>query len=147
MSLTRWPEPVRRAVHRTGIRGLFLLNLGVLDLLYGATLAWPTPEQVESVRYHVITDEIPGLGGGWSLWIWAALWWAVAVICLCYAWHRDDDVAYACAFGLKVAWAIVNAFGFSQGAPDGASQVITWIAFAVAVGLMSRMPEPIIRTD
>jgi hypothetical protein len=129
-------------VRQCGLRGLFLLNLGVLDLLYGLTIAWPTPDQKRSVRYAVIIDMIPGLGVRPSLWIWAGIWWAVAAVCLFYAWRDWDTPAYACAFGLKIAWAVVNLVGFLQRMPDGASQVLVWVGFAVSVAIMSRVSEP-----
>lgn len=139
-------RPLWRMVRRTGLRGLFLLVLGVFDVLYGLTIAWPTPDQQRSTRYPIITHLVPGLGAHVSLWVWAVLWWAVAVACFVYAWRAVDTPGYACAVGLKVAWAIVNLLGFLRGLPDGAGQTLTWLAFAAAVAIMSRMAEPI-RTD
>jgi hypothetical protein len=140
-----WRVRVHGTARRVGARGLFLLNLAVMDLLWGITLAWPTPDQVASPRYQVITHMLPGVGPRPQLVAWAGLWWLTAAVCLWYAGRENDDVAYGCAFALKVAWAIINAIAYLLGSPYGASQAITWIGFAVAVGIMSRMPEPVRR--
>lgn len=140
--LPRWLRPCHIVKH-TGLRGLILLALGVLDLLYGFTLAWPTIDQVQSVRYHVIIDILPGLGTTASLWAWALLWWAAGAACLFYAWRDDDAPGYACAVGLKVAWAVVNLIGYVRNPPEGSGQVLVWTFFAVVVAIASRMAEPV----
>jgi hypothetical protein len=128
---------------RFGLRGLFLLNIAWFDLFYGVTLAFGTPEQIRNPRFEVITGLVPGLDEQAHLWLWAGAWWLVAVLALVYAFRDNDDPAYGAALAIKVVWASLTLIGFLEGqAPDGISFVGVWMAFAVAVGLFSRVSEP-----
>jgi hypothetical protein len=111
------------AVH-AGRRGVFLLFLCVLDVIYAYSLSIsPAPGQ------HV---------NPWWTWIW----FAAAANALSGAFIRKDRIQYAIAAGVKVSWALYELQGFIEGSnPRGWISATVWFSFALIVLLIASWPE------
>lgn len=121
----------------TGRRGLFLIFLALLDLLYGASLWRPAPEAARSPSTWFLAQIMP-------LPWWGMLWLAVGVVCLAGAFaRRADRFAYACAGGLKTLWGMVFLLGWAAGVIErGWVGAVIWLAFAcVVVFIIAPWPE------
>ncbi len=121
----------------TGRRGLFLLFLALLDLLYGLSLWRPAAEAARSPSTRFLVEIMPLPG-------WALLWLAVGVACLVGAFvRRADRIAYAAAGGIKTLWGTVFLLGWLAGAIErGWVGATIWLAFAaVVVFIIAPWPE------
>lgn len=128
---------------RLGRRGSALLAFGILDVVYGISLAWPAPGQVR-----------PGSALGWfaeiaPLWLWAGLWWAVGAMCATAvvlalfgpvpSWA--DRYAFAAAIGVKIWWGTLCLIGWIMREVPISSAGI-WLGLAALVALIAGWPEP-----
>lgn len=99
----RTREITSRLGSRIGRRGYTLLVLGIFDLLY----AWSIPDAA--------TTRTPA-----SLWLqsvmpldaWAAIWACIGLVVLGGAFVKRDELSFAAAELLSVAWATIYAVGW-----------------------------------
>lgn len=127
----------KRAAHRLGRRGTFLLFLTLLDLLYALSLAFPPAEARQSASTRYVAAVAP-------LECWASLWLAVGLICAVGAFSRRDQWAFAAAAALKVLWGVTFAAGWLfAGLERGWVAGVIWLAFAAFVYLIASWPEPV----
>lgn len=119
-----------RLWRRVGRRGVTLLFLALLDLLYPIGLAG----QPDSVRagYEVIAP--------WQ--VWACLWVLVGLVCLIQAFAHWDRVAFTVAVAIKVAWGSVSLIAWVTGvSPRGWLPALVWLAFSGLIAVISTWPE------
>lgn len=122
--------------HRLGRRGLSLLFFGVLDLIYAASLIAPDEESREGAFLSAVAWVAP-------LWGWAVLWGLTGLICLAYAFQRDDRVGFTAAIFLKVTWAVTCTTAWLWGGAErGYVSAAIWLAAAGFVWVISSWPEP-----
>jgi hypothetical protein len=125
-----------RLSHRIGRRGSFLLFLTVLDLMYGYSLLFPTPQSLSNPTSLFLIKVMP-------LWAWAMLWLAVGIICLICAFRAKDAFGFAAAMFLKVIWGTMFLLGWTfVGVERGYLSATFWYAFAFTVFLIAGWPEP-----
>lgn len=121
---------VRRLLaERIGRRGAALLFFALLDVVicFGVLNA-PRP----------LAPTYAWMAGIMPLWLWAACWGAVAVLCLVSAFLDSDTPAFVAAIGIKVAWGLLSLFGWAVGAVDrGYVSAGIWLAFAALVYLIA----------
>lgn len=128
---------VRRLHRRVGRRGTALLVFAALDTAYGVRLATATAD--DQPFYAWLHELLP-------LWPWAALWLAVAGICILGSMQPCDRVAFTAAIGIKVLWCSLYLSGWLLGdVPDGWVSAAVWGAFAMCVWLIAGWPEPVTR--
>lgn len=120
--------------HRVGRRGAWLLFLTELDLFYACLLAWPTPATSGTATPRWFATMLP-------LDAWAAMWAAVGLICLVYAFTRYDRPAYMAAILIKVIWTGLAVLGVWF-ADVPASTPAIFLSLAGAVWLISGWREP-----
>ena len=126
----------RHMGRRVGHRGSALLFFAILDLIYGFSLLAPSREARRSASLRLAADIAP-------LWAWAALWTAVGLICLWFAFRRRDSVAFAFAIGIKVLWGLTSLGGWLfVGLDRGYVSATVWLAMAAFVGIIASWPEP-----
>jgi hypothetical protein len=114
---------------RIGRRGAALLFFAVLDFVYCyALLEAPRP----LVAFYAWMNGIMPLPA------WAALWGAVGVVCLLFAFALRDTPAFMAAAGLKVGWGLLAFFGWLAGTIErGYLSAVIWLAFAAFVYLIA----------
>lgn len=126
-----------RLQRRLGRRGASLLFFATLDLVYCYSLAFPPPRNRWSPGLTFLDGIAP-------LWVWAAAWGAVGVLCVCRSFRRRDAPAFAAAICIKVLWAAASAGAWLVGGVDrGYVNVVVWLAFAGFVGIIASWPEPV----
>ena len=115
---------------RVGRRGVVLLFLALLDLLYPIGLAGqPSPARA---GYELIAP--------WPY--WAFLWAATGMVCLVQAFARRDRVGYAAAVAMKVSWGSLGLVSWVAGAnPRGWLTGLVWLALAALIAVISTWPE------
>lgn len=134
----RNPGPFRarcmKIVHIVGYRGSVLLFFGLLDVIFAGNLMCPL--QPLTPAYQFINSVAP-------LWFWALLWGVTGLICLTLAWSKVDDLAFAAAISIKIAWGLLYVWGglFSD-VPRAWLSVTIWLAFAGFIAIISAWPEP-----
>lgn len=121
---------------RVGRRGLFLLFLALLDLLYGySLLAAPISGGGDGEPLLLV---LPGVAWGWC---WLGTGAALAV----GAFTRRDRLYFALASFLMAAWAGAWAAAWLSHNDDASSRswatVVIWGAFAGVVLVISTWPE------
>jgi hypothetical protein len=127
---------LKRMTHRLGFRGAFLLFLAELDLVTALTLIFPTPRTLQTPIYVFLNLIAP-------LDIWGCLWGVTGMLCLVYAFRRDDAPGYAAAMFIKVLWAAMFLLSWAFAHVElGLLGMFVWVSFALVVGLISRWPEP-----
>jgi hypothetical protein len=122
--------------HRVGHRGSALLFFAALDAVYSVSLLFPgaRDQWPESLRW--LDTVLP-------LWVWALAWGAVGAVCGWQAFRRRDQVAFACAIGIKVMWGLVSLGGWLVGGVErGYVSAAVWLVFAAFVGIIASWPEP-----
>lgn len=123
-------------VARIGRRGAALLFLAFLDVIYCHALLFPSETARNSVSYQFLASVLP-------LWVWAAIWGGVGLVCLVSALRRHDQPGFVAAIGLKVLWGGVYLGGWMFGdVQRGYVSAAIWLAFAAFVGLLAGWPEP-----
>lgn len=129
----------RRSVNifrRVGRRGSFLLFLALLDVTNAFALATPDKQASSMPAYVFLASILP-------LWCWAIPWAGVGLLCLFYAFRKNDAVAYGVAMFLKVFWALVFLLGWIFVHVDrGYLSTTVWGAFAAVLLLIATWPEP-----
>lgn len=114
-------------ISRLGRRGIFLLFLSLVDLLYGySQIANPT-EIVEVVSHTT----------------WGWLWIGVGIALFIGAWVRRDRAAFGLAAFIKAAWAgmWVDVWFSDAIVPRAWVSVVIWGAFAAVVMVVATWPE------
>lgn len=121
---------------RVGHRGSALLFFAVLDLVYCASLLFPSPRERHSPGLRFLADIVP-------LWVWAAAWGGVGLLCLSRSFRRRDAAAFAAAIGIKLLWAIVGMAAWLFGGVErGYLTTVVWLGFATLVAIIASWPEP-----
>lgn len=121
---------------RIGRRGAALLFFAFLDLVYCWSLLTPSAAARDSPSLRFIAGIAP-------LWVWAGLWGAVGLVCLCCAFLRRDQVGFTAAIAIKVMWGLLLVGAQAVGGVDrGYVSAAVWLALALLVGLISGWPEP-----
>jgi len=130
-----------------GRRGAALLFFCLLDLAIAWSLVDPklTPLLRAAPSYSYIVRYTLWSHG--PLWIWAAVWANVGLVCGAAAWRRGhDSVAFALAILLKLVWAGMFLAAWLTGQAHGAWLTATiWAGFAAFVGVIAGWPEPLER--
>jgi CHASE2 domain-containing sensor protein len=123
-------------VPHLGKRGRVLLFFGALDLVYAVSLAAPDARTRSAPLFVWLTHIAP-------LSVWAATWGVVGVLCLWQAWCRRDQIGYAAAIALKIAWGIVCLGGFLFGGIErGYVSAAIFLGFAYVIAVISGWAEP-----
>lgn len=118
-----------------GRRGAFLLFLALLDLIYAYGLAFPTARSAYSPTSLFLADTMP-------LWAWGALWGAVGLSCLFFAFRRKDRIGYAIAMFLKVLWALMFLLGWLFADVErGYLSTAIWGAFGAVLWIIAGWQE------
>lgn len=126
---------IRRLARRLSQRGAVLLILSAVDLIYAGALVASPPATRATDTYRLYAALFP-------LWAWAALWAAVGVLCLAYAWTSRDRLAYGAATGLKVFWALLHLGAWAAGVlPRGYVLAAIWLLAAGLVMVISTVPK------
>lgn len=121
---------------RVGHRGAFLLGLSALDTASAYRLAWPEPASLHTPSYVFLASLAP-------LWVWAAIWAAVAVLTASQAFSAHDALAYGAAMVLKVVWASIYLYGWLvHDLANGYFSVAIWVFAAWMVYIVATWPEP-----
>lgn len=121
---------------RVGHRGTALLFFALVDLVYAVSLASAPPETLASPTYGYLAQLLP-------IPVWAAIWFAVGMLCMVQAFMRFDRLAFACAAALKVGWGLIHLAGWIVvDLPRGYVAAAIWLAFAGFVQVISQWPEP-----
>lgn len=126
---------MRRLIKAVGRRGGALLFFAFLDAVYCFGLL-NAPRPLTEV-YAWMDEILP-------LWVWAACWGLVSVICMFYAFRTYDTVGFVAAVALKVAWAVLSLLGWLSGVVDrGYISAAIWLAFAGFVVIIAGgIPAP-----
>lgn len=132
----------RHAIYaRLGHRGLFMLLLGGIEVIYGAGLLAAAGH--DHVREHWWPASVQELGG-FPLDTWGIIWCAIGVICLASAWSKADRIAYAAAALLNTGWAILAVHRWLTTGEAGAwAPAAIYTGIAGGVLLVSGWPEPV----
>lgn len=96
---------------RVGNRGSVLIFFGTVDLVYAVSLSAPSQQTRQAPLFVWLASIAP-------MWVWAATWGVVGVICWWEAFQRRDGTGYASAICLKVFWGLVCAGGWLLGGVD-----------------------------
>jgi predicted branched-subunit amino acid permease len=125
----------KRAAHRLSQRGAVLLILAAVDLVYALALAAAPPQTLASETYRFYASLLP-------LPYWGGMWAAVGVLCAIQAWYPRDRIAYSCATGLKVFWALLHLGAWVTGVlPRGYVLAVIWLLAAGLVMVVSTVPK------
>ncbi len=123
-----------RAARHVGRRGASLLFLAEVDIFYAASLMWPSPASQQTPTNLFFASLLP-------LDLWAAMWAAVGLTCIAYAFRHHDRVAFTAAIGVKTLWAGFAVIGvFAGGVPVSTPAI--WISFGGFVWLVSDWRDP-----
>lgn len=127
---------VSRVWARVGRRGSALLFFSMLDWVYAFSLLNPPEESTRLPSLMFVSRIAP-------LWVWACLWLIPAVLCLCQAWTRHDQVAFTSAIAIKVLWGTLYLIGWVVVGLDRAYvSLVIWWALAGFVAIIASWPEP-----
>lgn len=121
---------------RLGKRGRVLLFFGALDVIYAVSLAAPDAETRGGRLFTWLGTIAP-------MWVWAAAWGAVGVVCLWQALCRRDAIGYAAAIGLKIGWGIACLGGWLFGGVErGYVSAAIFLGLAYLVSVIAGWVEP-----
>jgi len=112
-----------------GRRGVCLLFLAILDIIYAYGLANPTPRSLTNPTTLFLIDIMP-------LVAWAVIWGTVGACCVIFAFQpRPRDIpAFVLAIGLKTFWALVFLGGQVVNRVErGYLSTTIWGAFALFI--------------
>lgn len=130
----------RRAYGLLGHRGLFLLLLGVVEIIYGAGLL--TAAGRDTRTEHWWPASVGDLGG-LPLDLWGTVWVLIGSLCLLTAWTAADRIGYAAGVLLNVGW---SAFAVQRWLATGEAgswaPAAIYTGIAVGVFLVAGWPEP-----
>lgn len=121
---------VRVLRSRVGRRGLFLLFLAVLDIIFGYFLHSPPPSALRDT-FMLLPQEV-----------WAWWWIGTGAACLVGAFMRNDRVPYALGALLLSAWGLRYAYLWYNDIPFAWVSLTIWLAFAFTVVVVAGWPEP-----
>lgn len=119
-----------RLWRRLGRRGVVLLFLALLDMLYPIGLAGqPAPARA---GYELIAP--------WQ--VWAGVWAVTGVLCGVGAFVVRDRVAFAAAVAVKILWGTASLVAWVWGlSPRGWLSALVWLAFAAMIAVVSTWRE------
>lgn len=121
---------------RLGFRGSALLFFAVLDFVFSFSYFNPPPEQRQTASLKYVADVAP-------LWVWATLWGVVGILCLVFAFRRQDKVAFAAAIAIKILWGGIYLGGALIAHLERAYvSAGLWLCIAGFVAIISAWPEP-----
>lgn len=119
-----------------GKRGRMLLFFGSLDVVYALSLSAPDALTRRAPMFIWLAQIAP-------LWVWAAAWGGVGLVCLIQAFCRRDRVGFAAAIALKICWGGVSISAWLLGGVDrGYVSAAIWLGLAYAVSVLAGWPEP-----
>lgn len=120
-----------------GKRGRVLLFFGCVDLVYALSLALPGTELARGSMFMWLAGLAP-------LWVWGAMWGVVGLLCLLFAFRRQDYPGYAAATLLKVFWGLVCLGGWLFGdVQRGYASAAVWLGLAyLMLRVLCPWPEP-----
>lgn len=131
---------------KVGRRGLFLLFLALLDIIYGQSLFAPAPSSIASGSVYEFASFVAPLR------YWAFLWIGIGIILAVFAFKAKDRVGFAVAMFFKILWGGMFLFGWAfAGVDRGYLSAAIWLAFAGVVALIATWPDewkgPVTRGD
>lgn len=130
------PRTINRFWRRLGFRGSALLFFFVLDEVFAFSYFKPPPEVRLSAGLKFVDSVAP-------LWFWGALWAAVGLVCLLFAFRTRDKVAFAAAIGIKILWGGLYIVGaFTANLERAYVSAGLWLCIAGFVGIIAAWPEP-----
>lgn len=130
-----------RAYARLGRRGLFMLLLGAVQVIYGAGLLAAAGTRPARLHWWPGSVSEPG---GLPLGAWGILWCAIGGLCLSAAWTTADRIGYAAAVLLNTGWAALAVQRWLATGEAGAwAPAAIYTGIAVGVFLVSGWPEPV----
>lgn len=120
---------------RLGRRGQALIFFGGLDVIYSFSLLNPDKASRTGPFLTAVAAIAP-------LWVWAALWGVVGLVCLFYSFRRHDQIGWTAAIFLKVTWAVTCLTAWLlYGADRGYVSAAIWLFAAWLVWVISGWPE------
>lgn len=126
------------AYARLGHRGLFLLLLGLVQVIYGAGLLAADHD----VRHEHWWPASVGNLGGFPLDMWGTVWVLIGVLCLITSWTTTDRVSFAAAVLLNTGWAAFAVQRWIATAEAGSwAPAAIYTGIAVGVFLVSGWPD------
>lgn len=130
------PRTINRLWLRLGFRGSALLFFATLDATFSFSYFKPPPEARQSAGLRFVDTVAP-------LWFWGALWGAVGLLCLLYAFRTKDKVAFSAAIGIKILWGCLYIVGaFTAHLERAYVSAGLWLCIAGFVGIIAAWPEP-----
>lgn len=125
-----------RLRRRVGHRGASLLFLALVDVVYCYRLLFPSERDLTSPWLRFLAGIVP-------LWVWAALWGVVGLLCLSRSWRRRDSGAFAFAIGIKVLWTLLAlGAGVTGSVEQWYVNAVIFGGFAGFVAIIASWPEP-----
>ncbi|QYC37796.1 Sensor protein FixL [Nonomuraea coxensis DSM 45129] len=122
-------------MRRIGRRGASLIFVGLLSLVIGASLVFAGPDARALPAFTILATLVP-------LPAWAAVWFAVGVLCLVQACMRSDRVAFAAATALLLMYGLIFLSStFTGQNPRGWVTGAVWLAFGGWIALIATWPE------
>lgn len=130
----------RRIYKQLGHRGLFMLLLGVVQVIYGVGLL--SAADTKPSKLHWWPGSVGQLGG-FPLSMWGTLWCVIGGLCLVTAPTRADRISYAAAVLLNFGWAIFATQRWIATGEAGAwAPAVIYTGIGVGVFLVAGWPEP-----
>lgn len=130
----------KQAYALLGHRGLFLLLLGLVEIIYGAGLL--TADGRNPRAEHWWPASAGGLGG-LPLNLWGTVWILIGSLCLLTAWTEADRIGYAAGVLLNCGWATFAVQRWLTVSEPGAwAPAAIYAGIAAGVFLVSGWPEP-----
>jgi hypothetical protein len=121
---------------RVGHRGSTLLFLALVDFVYCYRLLSPAGRDREGPWLRFLSEILP-------LWVWAAMWGGVGLLCLLRSWRHRDSGAFAFAIAIKVLWTLLSVAAGVLGEVDQwYVNAVVFAGFAGFVGITASWPEP-----
>lgn len=118
-----------------GRRGVFLLFLAQLDLIYAFSLYRPTPASRLSPTSLFLIEVAP-------LWAWGTLWAVVGLLALIFAFRVHDGIGYGACIFIKLLWGMLFLLGWVIGEVErGYLSAAIWLTFAGVLSVIATWPD------
>lgn len=131
--------PLRRLETWLGHRGMFLMLLGCVQIIYGAgLLAAGNP-----VHEHWWPGSLTSLGG-FPLSMWGTIWCAIGALCILTSFGRggSDRIGFAVGELLNFGWAVFAIQRWISTGEKGAwAPAAIYVGIAVGVFIVSGWPD------